>query len=164
MERRRAWIISLAGLLLLLAACDPSHGLAVRNRTAEAWYVRVTEVDRDGLLVDVSVFVVPAATYEWAFPDEIGPMRGTIELLADDCAVERQFPAQGGSIIEIPVQGEASVRSYEEAEAPFPSLLLAETTRCGGLEERPPGTFTPDPLGSSASEAPLPAFSGSETY
>jgi hypothetical protein len=162
MEGRRAWIIALTGLLFVLAGCDPSHGLAVRNRMTEAWYVRVSEIDRDGVLIDVSVFVVPATVYEWAFPDEIGPMRGTIELLARDCSVEQKFPAQGGSIVEISVEGKASARYYEDEDAPFPTRLLAETTRCGGLEQRPSGTLTPEPSGSSPTQArPSPSFTAS---
>jgi hypothetical protein len=124
--------LSVLAIAFLLAGCDPAHDLAIRNGSGQDVLVRVTETE---FATDfgnlVSVFVVPAGSYGWAFQPQIGELKGTVEVLRPDCQVVGLVTAQGGSVVDIASDGMPAIRYFDRDET-GPSRTLAQSGECGG--------------------------------
>ena len=116
---------------LLVAACDPSSYLAIRNDGDSLALVRFTEefASSDPF---VQVFRIPAHVAGVASPPGIGEIKGTIEILTPSCDVIAVVAAQGGSIATIGSDGRLTIRNSNNNDAPVETGLEA-VADCGGI-------------------------------
>jgi hypothetical protein len=123
-------VLAVLLLALSLAACDPSAYLAIRNDGDVEALVRLTEQVRLSAPV-VQVFRIPAHASGVASPQEIGELKGTIEILSPDCGIVGSIPAQGGSIATIGSDGRLSIRYSTNDDQPIEGGLQP-LKLCGG--------------------------------
>lgn len=122
--------VGLAVIALVLLGCDPSHAFAVDNQTDHEFTVRITETTyADEFGSTVSYFSVPANTKAYAFPSEIGALKGSVDVLDGDCNLVGTVEARSGSIVTIHDDQSLDLRYFGNEDEGLGGQL-AETDNC----------------------------------
>jgi hypothetical protein len=129
-HQARRWL-ALACLSLGLVGCDPSHQLAIHSMSTQRLVIRVTETTyAEDFGVEVSTFEVGPEAIGNAFPPEIGPLEGGVEVFDMDCNPVATIPARNGSVIQIRADLSVDNRYLDEQDLERAMSDLHPSNRC----------------------------------